>query len=159
MKFCPCCGAEIEEGLDECPACVEAFVERKNVDEEEDVKDLATEQKEKEEKKAQMAAERDKHAVIAFVLSIVSLCFAASTITPVNNMFSMHPAVAIVIISVLLLVTLGTFYVSRMFHFKAFDEGATTGIANVSGILRRIALPVGVSFFVINLVFIIVAMV
>ena len=158
MKFCPCCGAEMEDGRDECPDCIEAFVERKNIDADEDVKDEKTLEKEKEEIKAHVAAERDKHSMLAFVFSIASLCFAAATLTPVSNLFSFEPYVSIIIIAVLFLVTLVTIYVSRMFHFKAFDEGAKDGLSNVSGILRKIALPVGASFFVINLIFILISM-
>lgn len=158
MKFCPCCGAEMEEGRDECPDCVEAFVERKSVDADEEIKDVKTLEKEKEEIKAQVAAQRDKHSMLAFVFSIVALCFATATLTPVGDLFSIEPYVAIIIVSALFLVTLGTVYASRVFHFKAFDEGANEGLANVSGILRKIALPVGASFFVINLIFIIISM-
>ena len=42
MKFCPCCGAEMEDGLDECPECVKAFLERKSDDAEEEEKDAET---------------------------------------------------------------------------------------------------------------------
>ena len=159
MKFCPCCGAEMEDGLDECPECVKAFLERKSDDPEEEEKDAATEAKEKEEKKAEMALTRDKHAVIAFVLSIVSLCFGTSLITPVDSLLTIQPGAAIAIISVLFVVTLITIYVSRMFHFKAFEEGATKGLASVSGLLRKIALGVGASFFVINLTFLIITII
>ena len=157
MKFCPCCGAEMEDGLDECPECVKAFLERKSDDTEEEEKDAETEAREKEEKKAEMALTRDKHAVIAFVLSIVSLCFATSLITPVDDFLSVKVGVAIAILSALFVVTLITIYVSRMFHFKAFDEGATKGLASVSGLLRKIALGVGASFYVINLAFLIIS--
>ena len=157
MKFCPCCGAEMEDGLDECPECVKAFLERKSDDTEEEEKDAETEAREKEEKKAAMALTRDKHAVIAFVLSIVSLCFATSLITPVDDFLSVKSGVAIAILSALFVVTLITIYVSRMFHFKAFDEGATKGLASVSGLLRKIALGVGASFYVINLAFLIIS--